>query len=122
MSRDGGLLRIVVKRSGAVLATRASTARSLVSRMVGLLSRASLASGEGLVIERCRSIHMWFMRFPIDAVFVDGAWRVVALWKRLPPWRVTPVVWRATQVLELPAGAAEAAGVEVGDELLVQGA
>lgn len=118
--RDSDSVRIAVRGSGAVLARRATTARSCVSRMVGLLGRTGLEAGEGLIIPACRSIHMCFMRFPIDAIFVDRGWRVVALWRRLRPWRMTPVVWRAAQVVELPAGTLEEALVEVGDELDVQ--
>jgi len=61
---------------------------------------------------------MWFMRFPIDAVFVDGAGRVVRVAERLAPWRTMIAARGARDVLELPAGAA--AGTQAGDELLFE--
>ena len=85
--------------------------------MVGLLGRRTLKDGDGLILCACRSVHTAFMRFPIDVVFVDRAWNVVSVWPHLPAWRVTPWVWRAQAVVELPAGTVDKAGVVVGDRL-----
>lgn len=114
------VLRLSVERSGTVLAERAEVAASLLSRMVGLLGRPGLAPGEALVIPRCQSIHMCGMRFPIDAVFVDRAWRVVAHYEDLRPWRLTRLVRSAWAVIELPAGTVRKAGLERGDQLHVR--
>lgn len=86
-------------------------------RTVGLLGTRELAAGHGLWIERSPSIHMFFMRYPIDAVFVDRGARVVRIVERLRPWRIVAWVRGARDCLELPAGAARAAGIQVGDEL-----
>ena len=112
-----------VERSGASLATDVRTARSLWARFMGLMGRRKLAPGEGLWLPSDASIHMLFMRFPIDAVFlarVDGpgrgAWRVVAIRERLRPW--TGVVWfvrGARGCLELESGAAARVGLRPGD-------
>ena len=114
------LLEIRVERTGRVLASRAQVARSLISRVVGLLGRDSLGEGEGLILTACRSIHTWWMRFAIDAVFVDRAWAVVAIWNSLPPWRMTPFVWRAQAVIELPAGTVGRTHLAVGDRVVVE--
>jgi uncharacterized membrane protein (UPF0127 family) len=84
---------------------------------VGLLGTRELAAGHGLWIERSPSIHMFFMRYPIDAVFVDRGGRVVRIVERLRPWRIVAWARGARDCLELPAGAARAAGINVGDEL-----
>ena len=74
----------------------------------------------GLLIHGTNGIHMMFMRFPIDAVFVDKKGTVVKTYKRLRPWiGMVPFVWRADKVAELPAGAIERHGIKVGDQLLV---
>ena len=99
------------------LATQARVARSFWSRLVGLLGKASLADGEALVITPCSSVHTAFMRFPIDVIYVDGRWRVVKTVPRLRPFRVSAALRGAQSVLELPAGAIEASGTVVGDEL-----
>lgn len=74
------------------------------SRFVGLMGRADLPAGTGLWIEPCNSIHMFFMRFAIDVLFLDRAGRVKRVILRLKPWRVSPIVFGARTTVELPAG------------------
>lgn len=85
--------------------------------MVGLLSTREVLPGEGLLIERTQSIHMFFMRYPIDVVFFDSELRVRRLVGSIKPWRV--VLWArgARDCLELRAGALEGTGTQVGDQL-----
>jgi len=80
--------RLVVERTQAELARKARVARSFVDRMVGLLGRQGLDEGHALILPHCRSIHTWFMRFPIDVVFVDRQWGVVAVCETIPAWRI----------------------------------
>ena len=105
---------------GTLAVERCRVARSLRDRTVGLLGTRELAAGHGLWIERSPSIHMFFMRYPIDAVFVDGRGSVVRIADRLRPWRIVAWVRGARDCLELPAGAAEASGIHVGDELVLE--
>jgi len=102
---------------GTTVGTRIRLARSLTERTVGLLRTPSLEPGEGLWIENAPSIHMFFMRYPIDAVFVAADGRVTKVVPNLRPWRVVWYARGARDCLELPAGAASAAGVRVGDRL-----
>jgi uncharacterized membrane protein (UPF0127 family) len=95
-------------------------ADSFLSRGLGLLPRSSLKIGEGLRITKTSSITMLFMRFAIDAVFVDRAGRVVRVADRLPPWRVAIVARGAAEVIELPAGTASETRTQVGDELVFE--
>lgn len=87
--------------------------------MRGLIGRDGLEPGSGMLIDASPSVHMFFMRFPIDVVFLDRDRRVVRVVERLRPWRVAGAR-RAAAALELPAGAAAAAGVAVGDELIFE--
>lgn len=80
-------------------------------RLVGLIGRARLVPDDALWIPRCRSIHMFFMRFAIDAVFLDAHGRVLRVHAGLKPWR-TATVWRARSVLELAAGTAADLGIK----------
>ena len=106
---------------GTVVAESLEVAESFAGRFMGLMGRSTLASGAGLWLRPGSSIHMLFMRFPIDAVFLakpgeDGGRRVVAIHARLRPW--IGVVWWARGAdgcLELPAGTAAASGTSVGD-------
>jgi uncharacterized protein len=108
---------------GTVLAERLAIASSLWGRFRGLMGRSSLPAGEGLFLTGTNGIHMFFMRFPIDAVFVSkpdpaGARRVLSVHRRVRPWiGVVPLVRGADGVLELPVGAIDASATAAGDTL-----
>jgi uncharacterized membrane protein (UPF0127 family)/CheY-like chemotaxis protein len=84
--------------------------------MRGLLGRHSLAAGEGMLLQPAPSIHTAFMRFAIDAVFMDGTLRVMKVVEELRPWRAASA-HRGRAVLELAAGESTVRGVKVGDQL-----
>jgi uncharacterized membrane protein (UPF0127 family) len=95
-------------------------ADSFISRGLGLIPRSSLRAGEALRITQTSSITMFFMRFRIDAVFVDRHARVVKTAQRLPPWLPAVFARGASEVIELPAGTIARSGTQVGDELLFE--
>ena len=99
---------------------RCEIPESAFGRARGLLGRDGLEPGEGMLIDGAGSIHMLFMRFPIDVVFLDREKKVVGVRHELRPWRVAGARG-ARATLELPAGAAGAAGIELGDELVLDG-
>ncbi len=103
---------------GTSLASRCRVASRLGDRIVGLLATERLEPGEGLLIERTQSIHMFFMRFAIDAVFVDREHRVSKAVIDLRPWRVVWWARGARDCIELPVGAIAASGTQVGDRLV----
>ena len=106
---------------GTTLANSLETASSLWARFRGLMGRAPLPAGHGLWLTGTNGIHMFFMRFPIDAVFlgraaVDGSRPVLAVRRSLRPWTgMVPLVRGAAGVLELPTGSIDASGTVVGD-------
>lgn len=79
-------------------------AETFWTRFMGLMGRARLPHREGLLIRPCNSIHMFFMRFPIDVVFLDRDYRIVKLIRSLEPGKVVGIVQGAVQVLEVVAG------------------
>ena len=85
-----------------------------------MIPRAHLAEGEGLLITKTSAITMWFMRFAIDAVYVDKAGRVVKVTSDLRPWHFADAARGARDVLELPAGTAARTGTQAGDELVFE--
>jgi uncharacterized membrane protein (UPF0127 family) len=110
-------MRVENVTRGTVVAERVRVARNTRDRSVGLLDRDGLAADEGLWIERSPSIHMFFMRFAIDAVFVAADGRVTKVVPDLRPWRVVWWARGARDCLELAAGAAARSGTQPGDEL-----
>lgn len=121
--------RLVARNSsrGTILAERLEDGSSFWAKFLGLMGRATLPAGDGLWLPGENGIHMLFMRFAIDVVFVappsggqDGPRRVVALRRAIPRWR--GVVWLvrgAKGVLELPVGTIDASGTTVGDEVSI---
>ena len=102
-----------------MVATHCEVANSLLTRGFGLIPRSRLATGEGLLITKTGSITMFFMRFAIDAIFLDRSMRVLRVAEDLRPWVPAVGAPRGTDsVLELPAGTAARTGTQAGDELI----
>jgi uncharacterized membrane protein (UPF0127 family) len=98
------------ERKREILGVEATVADTFLQRLLGLMFRRDLPEGQGLLITRCRSIHTLFMRFHIDAVFLDADGAIVRIVRDIPTWR--PFVWggrSAVQVLETRCGAVESA-------------
>jgi len=110
-------LRITNATRGTELASSALAAHRFWPRLVGLLGRARLEAGQGLVLERCNSIHTAFMRFAIDAVYVDKSGRVIKTVPHLKPFRMSGVLRGGHSVIELPTGTIAQTGTTAGDEL-----
>jgi uncharacterized protein len=105
---------------GRVVCERCTLADHTLSRLRGLLGRASLPSGEGILLRPAGSVHTAFMRFPIDVVFLDRDHSVLRVVAELAPWRAAGRRG-AKAVLELPAGEAARRGLVVGDRLVIAG-
>jgi hypothetical protein len=110
-------MRILNRSRRTVLAERAEVATSFWSRLKGLMGRQSLLPGSGLVIEPNNSVHTFWMRFPIDVIFVDRAGVVVGLREGMPPNRPFAGALRAHRTLELPAGTIARSGTQRSDQL-----
>ena len=105
------------REDGSIVCERCVLADTALARMRGLLGRSELPSGEGILLKPASSVHMAFMRFPIDAVFLDRELRVVKIASDLKPWRAAGSRG-AKSVLEIPAGEAARRGLSVGDRLV----
>ena len=102
---------------GTRVADSMRIATSMRERLVGLLRTPETDLGDGLLIEHSPSIHMFFMPYAIDAVFVDGEGRVTRTVPGLRPWRVVWWARGARDCLELPAGRIAESGTQAGDRL-----
>jgi uncharacterized membrane protein (UPF0127 family) len=101
---------------GRIVCERCAVADNPLTRARGLLGRRDLPPGEGILIRPAGSIHMFFMRFAIDAVFCDRQLRVVGVAANLRPWRLA-ARRRAKTTIELAAGEAARRGVDTGTQL-----
>ena len=115
------LFRVMNNRDQSVIGTRIRMADSFWSRFRGLMLAPELSDGEGLLITPCNSIHMMFMRFPIDAIFLDSGNCIRAIYEKLRPW-VGLSGWHrdVSSVLELKSGTIQKSGVRVNDTLRME--
>ncbi|MGI8424399.1 MAG: DUF192 domain-containing protein [Chloroflexota bacterium] len=122
--RAAGAGRMVIRvrnvTRGTVLAREALVAETLRSRLVGLIGRAELSTGAGLVLPHTPWVHTALMSFPIDVVFYSHGGYVQLVVEGLAPWRVSPICWRAYAALELPASTVHTSGTRDGDLLRIE--
>jgi uncharacterized membrane protein (UPF0127 family) len=109
-------MALVNQRTDEALAERIELAVTRSDRRKGLLGRDVFETSSALIIAPCFSIHTMFMRFDIDAVFVDDDGRAVKVVQGLAPWRIAVQPF-AHAVVELPAGSLRDRPVDVGDRL-----
>jgi uncharacterized membrane protein (UPF0127 family) len=114
-ARKVNLVRITTG-GDRVVCDRCELAESTLARMRGLLGRDGLEPGHGMLIQRTGSIQMFFMRFPIDVVFLGRDKAIVGIAHDVKPWRLA-AARRARAALELPAGTAQSLDLQVGDVL-----
>jgi len=102
-----------------ILASVLVVADSFFHSLIGLMGRRGLESGHGLWIVPCQSVHTFWMRFPIDIVFLDEHHRVVHLAENLKPFRISKHVSKARSVIELSVCAIMTTGTQIGDEIQI---
>lgn len=122
MSHNHRILRALNRTRATILCARLEDAGGLAGQSRGLLGRDGLEPGQGMLFVRGRFepfmwMHMFFMRFPINVVFLDREGRVIRINHQLKPWRVSSIVFGARSALELAAGAAARSGTMVGDRV-----
>ncbi|MDP2940607.1 MAG: DUF192 domain-containing protein [Candidatus Omnitrophota bacterium] len=108
-------MRAINISQGTTLAQKLDVADNFFTRLKGLLGEKELAKGNGLLIKSCNSIHTFFMRFAIDAIFVDKNNKVVGLVKNLKPFRLSPIFFNASFVIELPCQTIAETHTQIGD-------
>ena len=116
-SRAGRAIRVENASREVLLGSRVTVADRWWTRARGLLGAPPLEPGQGLMLTPCRAVHLLGMRLPLDVVFLDAQWSVVAAYPRLAPGGRTRWHVDARHALELPPGTLERSGTRVGDTL-----
>ncbi len=114
------MLAVINKSKGTVLADKAELARSFFQRLKGLMFRKKIDSGFGMIFYHCSSIHTFFMRFDIDVIFLDKTNRIVKLYKRFSPCKISSIVLNSYVTIEIPAGVIEKTSTQLGDILEIK--
>ena len=112
-------VEIVDQTRGTMIGDRIAVAETSLARMVGLLGKDRLDAGRGLWIRPSSGVHTIGMKFAIDVIGLDRNLKVVRLWERLVPQRITSVSLRLRSVVELPPGRIAECGVALGDTLRI---
>jgi len=110
---------VLTRPGGVLVCERCELADTVPTRMRGLLGRDGIDPGEGLLIRPTNSVHMFFMRFAIDVVFLDRELVVQKIVEALAPWRMAGCRG-ANAALELPAGEAGRRGITIGERLVLE--
>jgi len=113
------LVRVVNQTRGTTVGERVEIADTSLSRARGLLGRRGVSPGGGLWIMPSSGVHTVGMKFAIDVVGLDKGMRVVRLWHRLVPFRMTSISFKTRSVMELAAGQIRECQIEIGDVLAV---
>jgi uncharacterized membrane protein (UPF0127 family) len=110
------IYRIINKTKGNIIAVEAVVAKTFLQRAVGLMFRQSLTPYDAMIFYKAPSIHMFFMFFPIDVVFLDKEMRVMKIFAALRPWQIASC-FKSAVTLELPVHTANNTGLAIGDTL-----
>ena len=95
------MFKVIVRERNITLGENVVEAKTLCHRLKGLMGQSSFRDFDGMIIAPCNSIHTFFMRMSIHAIFLDELNKVVKIYQNLRPWRVTPILFKAEKVLEI---------------------
>lgn len=110
-------MKIINIPKNTILIENCPVADSFFKRFIGLLGKKSISSNEGLIIKPCNSIHMFFMKFSLDVIFVNKKNEVVAIYENIKPWKFTPVIKGAYIAIELSPNTVVNTKTTIGDVL-----
>lgn len=110
---------IVKSHSGKTIVDSLKIADTFFTRFKGLMGTKELREGEGLLIKPCNGIHMFWMTYSLDIIFLDKDDKVVHLIEGIKPWKVSPIVEKSKMVLELPVGTIKKYSIKLGDTIYI---
>ena len=112
-------MKILNADNNTIITEHLQVAANFWSRLKGLMGTDSLPEGSALLLVPCSSIHTFFMRYSIDAVFLDDENRVLYILHSIVPFRWSPLIKNAQKVLELPVGHCKRTAIEIGNKLQI---
>jgi len=110
-------MRLINQTKNTVLAEDVFIADTPFKRIRGLLDRKVFLPGQAVILEPCNSVHTFFMRFPIDIIFVDKNYKVIQILSGFNPYKISHIYWHSSKVIELPAGSLNLTRTQVQDQL-----
>ena len=110
-------MHILNQTRSTLLISQVQIADTFLLRLRGLLGSKPLNEGEGLVLVGEKSIHTFFMDFPIDVVYVNKNYEIIRVQENMVPYRLGPLVFGSAYVLEMPVETIARTNTKVGDLL-----
>jgi uncharacterized membrane protein (UPF0127 family) len=114
------IFSVLNETTQTTIASHVGLANNPLLRLKGLMFQNELPEGHGLWITPCNSVHMFWMRFALDAVFIAKDGTIVHLQENLKPWHLSPVIFKAHSVLEVPTGTIQKYHLTVGGKLIIR--
>ena len=114
-------MKTVLTKGGVVLYESCRVANTFFSRFLGLMGQSSVPEDEALVFPKCNSVHTFFMKIPIDVIFVSKTGKVIKVFSELHPWRLLLPIKGAAHAIELMSRGADKKNIRVGDQLICPG-
>lgn len=113
-------MKIINSSKNTLLADNAQIANTFLKRLIGLLNRKSLGQGDALILSPSNCIHSFFMRFTIDALFLDKSGKVIGILPSFKPFCLSPIYFNSRLAIELPENTLQLTGTQVGDLLKIE--
>jgi len=110
-------VKVQILNKNITVAEKVKIADRFITRLKGLMGSPELEDGTGLMLVPCNCVHTWFMRYPIDVVFINRENTIVKIVDSMKPYHIGSIVKQACSVLELKAGSCQKLGITVGDRL-----
>lgn len=110
-------MKLINSANGAVLADNIEVAGNFKKRLKGLIGASALNHGDALILYPCNCIHTFFMKFPIDVLFVNKDAAILHTFENMKPFRFSPIIRASYMVVELPAGRLSSTGTAAGNHV-----
>ena len=112
-------IRNLTKSDSLHVCYSAQFSKTLIKKGFGLTILNNFENFDGFLMENCKIIHSFFMRFSFDAIFLDADFRVIAMYSDFKPFRISKFHKKAKYVLELPKGTIKKNGINLLDKFEV---
>jgi uncharacterized protein len=110
-------MRLINQTKNVLLAEDVFIAKTIFTRIKGLLGRKVFLPNQAVILDPCDSVHTFFMHFPIDIIFIDKDYKVIKTLPNFKPNRITRKYWHSSKVIELPSGKLDITNTQVKDQL-----
>lgn len=111
--------QLVNKNNNSIIARNVEFADNFFKRLLGLMFRKNFQEGRAIIIKPCNMIHTFFMRFPIDALFVSKDNEIIHIIENMQPGKTSKLIRKASMVIELPAGTVEKTQTKKEEKILI---